>query len=121
MFVEYIELDYANDAFFDAIVLAYKLNPGENLLVASIRRACKYKTMDLVRQYSFTKMLRRTPQLCVELLVDAVEHYDKTSLMLDRPRLRCPACRQFFTLQNDHQLDGRTCGWCGYEGTAGVP
>lgn len=69
MFAEYIELDCAKDAFSDAIALVYKPDHCEDLLVAFVWRACKYEETYLVWQNSFTNVLRRTLQLCVELLV----------------------------------------------------
>ncbi|CAD0052609.1 unnamed protein product, partial [Aureobasidium pullulans] len=119
-FSEYIELGYTGDKFFKAIELAYQLNESGDLLLAYISRACKYNIKQLA-SFEFYETLQRTPTLCVELLAHVVSKLDlKDDPSRDGSRLRCPDCRQFFTLHKSHvQSHEWMCGWCGYKAPAG--
>jgi len=121
-FSEYIELGYSGGKFFKAIELAYQMNENDHWLHAYIERACKHNIKQLVQDLEFFEMLKRTPQLSVILLDYAVGRLDnKGDPRHEGLRLRCPGCRQFFTLHKSHVPDNEwMCGWCRYRAPAGA-
>lgn len=120
-FSEYIELGYAADRFPKAIELAYQMNESGDWLLAYILRACKHNIKKLVRDPDFLRALERTPQLSVQLLEYVGGRLnDKDVLGYEGLRLRCPGCKQFFTLHKSHVSDKEwMCGWCKHRAPAG--
>lgn len=121
-FSEYIELGYAGSNFYKAIELAYQMNSDTDWLLAYIRRACRYNIKRLSEDMEFFRSLQRTPVLCVELLEYAVGKLDDQKHPFpDGLRLRCPSCRQFFTLHHSHVKSPKwMCAWCRYEAPSGA-
>lgn len=120
-FSEYIELGYAGDRFPKAIELADQMNKSGDWLLAYILRACKHNIKKVVQDFDFLRALERTPQLSVQLLkyVGGMLN-DRDVSDYEGLRVRCPGCRQSFTLHKSYVSDKEwVCGWCKHRAPAG--